>query len=178
MSELVKAKLHSLDSPCHIQFMFNPSELDFSRSISLEQSAGARTETGMNKTSFKHPNPYTLTISNILIENYENGAGISDKIQEFKKSVEFEVEINGVKRPPLYIFTWGNQTYLKCFVKTLKYKITLFKPDGTPIRAFVDLTLEEIDLPTEQGPGNTPQPQTPQRQQDSRTNRTNTKKSK
>ncbi|MTJ53141.1 hypothetical protein FJR38_11065 [Anabaena sp. UHCC 0253] len=173
MATPIKAKLLSIDTGYHIEFMFNPNQLDFSRSISLEQSPGARTEEGMNKTSFKHPNPYTLTISNILIDRYESGETVIKDIEAFKKSVEFGVEIDGVKRPPLYLFTWGGQNYLKCFVKTLKYKLTMFNANGLPVRAFVDLTLEEIDLSSKKGPGGTPNPTPDQKKQDNRNSRTN-----
>ncbi|QSV68251.1 MAG: hypothetical protein HEQ12_15925 [Aphanizomenon flos-aquae DEX188] len=165
MSEPVKAKLISIDIAHVIEFMFNPTELDFSRSISLEQSAGARTEEGMSKPSFKHPNPYTLSINNILIDKYESGGNVILDIEEFKKTVEFGVEVDGVKRPPLYLFTWGGRNYLQCFVRTLKYKLTMFNDKGLPVRAFVDLTLEEIDLSSKKGPGPTPKPSKPVRQQ-------------
>ncbi len=165
MPALVKAKLTSKDGPYDIEFMFNPTQLDFSRSISLEQSAGARTEKGMNKASFKHPNPYTLSINNIIIDRYESGGNVVNDIKAFKRTVEFLVEVNGVKRPPLYLFTWGGQEYLQCFVKTFKYKLTMFNDDGLPVRAFIDLSLEEIDLSSQQGPGPIPQPSQPARQQ-------------
>jgi hypothetical protein len=165
MSEPLKAKLISIDSSYHVEFKFNPTQLDFSRSISLEQSAGARTEKGMNKASFKHPNPYTLSINNILIDKYESGGDVIDDIEAFKKTVEFGVEVDGVKRPPLYLFTWGGRNYLQCFVRTLKYKLTMFNDKGLPVRAFVDLTLEEIDLSSKKGPGPTPKPSKPVRQQ-------------
>ena len=166
---LQKAKLKALEGGNDIEFMFNPNTLSFSRSISLEQSAGARTEQeGINKTSFKHPNPYTLNISNILIDTYETGQSALDYVNNFKQAVEFGVEKNGVKRPPLYLFMWGDQNYLKCFVKSLKYKLTQFKPNGTPVRAFIDLTLEQIDLSNQKGPGNTPDVSQEQRQSNSR----------
>lgn len=148
---LVKAKLKAIDGGTDIEFMYNPNLLTFNRSISLEQSPGARTEQGMNKTSFKHPNPYTLTISNILIDTDESGGNALDYIKKFQGTVEFQVTVNGMRRPPLYLFTWGGNSYLRCFVKTLNYKLTKFRPDGTPVRAFVDLTLEEIDLTNTQG---------------------------
>ncbi|NES84296.1 MAG: hypothetical protein F6K10_24405 [Moorea sp. SIO2B7] len=170
MSALVKAKLKAIDGGSDIEFMFNPNQLNFSRSISLEQSAGARSEQGLNKTSFKHPNPYTLNINNILIDSYEADKSVIPDIEKFKKTVEFGVEKNGVKRPPLYLFTWGSQNYLKCFVKTLKYKLTQFKPDGTPVRAFVDLTLEEVDFSTPKS-SNTANVSQEQRQTDNRNQR-------
>lgn len=51
------------------------------------------------------------------------------------------------QRPPMYRFVWGDQVYLRrCFVEKLNYKLTMFLPDGTPVRATVDsLKLKEAD---------------------------------
>lgn len=165
MSQLIKAKLKALDGAEDIDFMFNPKELAFSRSISLEQAEGARTEKGLNKVSFKHPNPYSLKISNIPLDTYEIGESVLNYINKFKKAVEFAERGEGEhKRPPIYLFTWGNEQYLCCFVKTLSYKLTLFLPNGTPVRAMVDLDLEEVDYTIPQPGMGTPQPSTGQRQ--------------
>jgi hypothetical protein len=150
-SKLVKAKLIPIpgEGGEEIEFMFNPNQLAFSRSISLEQAEGARTEKGANKVSFKHPNPYSLNINNILIDTYEAGKSVLDYINKFKKAVEFTDKGEGqTKRPPIYLFTWGSTNYLRCFVKKLSFKLTLFLPDGTPVRATVDLDLEQVELPT------------------------------
>lgn len=143
-----------------IEFMFNPNSLTFSRSISLEQAEGARTDKGNNKVSFKHPNPYSLTINNIIIDTYETkDASVLDYIKKFKKAVEFAEQGKGkTKRPPIYVFTWGNQNYLRCFVKKFTFKLTLFRPDGTPVRASIDLDLEQVDLPNSQPGQGTPNP--------------------
>jgi len=143
-----------------IEFMFNPNQLSFSRSISLEQAEGAQTDKGNNKVSFKHPNPYSLNISNILIDTYETKEGsVLDDIQKFKKAVEFTDKGEGkAKRPPIYLFTWGNQNYLRCFVKKFSFKLTLFRPNGVPVRASVDLDLEQVDLPNSQPGQGTPSP--------------------
>lgn len=143
-----------------IEFMFNPNQLSFSRSISLEQAEGAQTNQGNNKVSFKHPNPYSLNISNILIDTYETKEGsVLDDIQKFKKAVEFTDKGEGkAKRPPIYLFTWGNQNYLRCFVKKFSFKLTLFRPNGVPVRASVDLDLEQVDLPNSQPGQGTPSP--------------------
>lgn len=49
--------------------------------------------------------------------------------------------------PPVYRFVWGDQVYLRrCFLEKLNYKLTMFLPDGTPVRAVIDsLVLREID---------------------------------
>lgn len=51
------------------------------------------------------------------------------------------------KRTPHYRFVWGKQVYLKrCAIEKLTYKLTLFLPDGTPVRALIDnLTLRAVD---------------------------------
>lgn len=143
-----------------IEFMFNPNSLTFTRSMSLEEAEGARTDKGNSKVSFKHPNPYSLTINNILIDTYETkDASVLDYIKKFKKSVEFAEQGQGKsKRPPIYIFSWGKQSYLRCFVKKFTFKLTLFRADGTPVRASIDLDLEQVDLPNSQPGQGTPNP--------------------
>jgi Contractile injection system tube protein len=163
-----------LDSSAHIKFMFNPNQISFSRSISIEQSSGARNNQGDNKTSFKHPNPYTVQIAGIPLDTYETGTSVLEEINTFKKSVEF-VGASGNpgsqgenRRPPIYLFTWGSNRYLRCFVKTFNFKLTLFLPDGTPVRATVDLTLEQVDIPNPQPSQSASNPSSKQRQQSGR----------
>jgi Contractile injection system tube protein len=135
-----------------IEFMFNPNELKFSRSTSTEQSQGSRTKSGGNKNSFKHPNPYQLTISNIILDTYEEKAEKpSDRsvLKPLKSFTDAMAYSKGGKekdkRPPIYLFTWGANVYLRCFIKSCNFRLTMFLPDGTPVRAIIDLTLEQAD---------------------------------
>jgi hypothetical protein len=164
---LEKAKLTAIYGDVdNIEFMFNPNELAFSRNMELEQSRGARTHTGQNKVSFKHPNPYSLKISNVMLDTYETGKTVLDKVKPFTKAVEFTQKGEGdKKRPPIYLFTWGQNNYLRCFVKSFNFKLTLFLPDGTPVRAVIDLTLEQVDPPTPERNQGTPNPGQGERQQ-------------
>jgi hypothetical protein len=139
---LVKAKLVAQGGGDTIEFMYNPTELEFSRSMNLNSSGGARTDDGVPKISFGSPEPYTLSISNITFDTYETGKSVlTQHIDKFRQSVEF---LDKQERPPIYIFTWGKQQYLRCFVQSLSYKLTMFLPDGTPVRAVVNVTLKEI----------------------------------
>lgn len=139
----VKAHLISQDGTDNIEFMFNPIELHFSRSATINSPEGATTARGLPKVSFGSPQPYSLELKNILFDTYESGTDVmSTYISKLRQGVEFAASLG---RPPVYIFTWGSQQYLKCFVKTLTYRLTMFLPDGTPVRAIVDLSLEEID---------------------------------
>jgi hypothetical protein len=141
----VKAQLIAQSGGRNIEFMFNPSELEFSRSMQFNRDQGARTAKGLPKVSFAYPEPYSLNISNITFDTYESGENVLQHINNLRKSVEF---LDSSERPPTYLLTWGSEKYITCFVKSLRYKLTLFLPDGTPVRAVADLSLEEIDETT------------------------------
>ena len=173
MAQLVKAKLIAVEGGDDLEFMFNPTQLAFSRTISLEQAEGSRTDEGQNKVSFKHPNPYSLKLSNIIIDTYEENKSVLEHINKFKKAVEFVKTGGGAtKRPPIYMFTWGDTKYLRCFVKTFSFKLTLFLPNGTPVRASIDLDLEQVEKSTPQVGQGAPNPGQSQRQAADRKNLT------
>lgn len=177
--QLVKAKLFSLDQADYdIEFMFNPTQLDFTRGIKLNQPQGARSSQGRAKVSFAAPDPCVLTLSKVMFDTYEQGTDVlKTYINQLTKAVQFldgatggtggvggrtsssssgGNQSNSNKRPPIYLFIWGAQDYLRCFVESFKYQITMFLPDGTPVRATANLTLKEVDAATA-----VPNPRTP-----------------
>ncbi|MGD1905108.1 MAG: hypothetical protein ACFB0C_03840 [Leptolyngbyaceae cyanobacterium] len=169
---LEKARLTAVDpkdEDLDIVFMYNPGELSFSRSVEIDQAPGATTEGGENKTSFKHPNPYTLSINGLVLDTYEDQLSVLEPLSKFTKAVEFAKSGDGKgQRPPIYLFTWGSVSYLRCFIKSLTFKLTLFLTDGTPVRASVDLSLEQVDAPTPSGSTGTPNPSSSSRSSSSR----------
>ena len=144
--KLEKAKLISEESET-IEFMFNPSELSFEYSNTWREEEGARTDKGLPKVSFASPNASQITISNILFDTYEQGTDVLEYINKFKKALDFAEKGSAKgKRPPIFIFIWGQNKYLQCFIDRLSYKLTRFLPDGTPVQAQIDqLTLKEVD---------------------------------
>lgn len=156
---LTKAKLVSSDGGGTIEFMFNPTQLSFSQKIRLDKNDGARTGRGLPKVTFAHPEPCTVSIRDIILDTYEQGSNKSvlPYIKQFEKAVNFlDQGTEKDKRPPTYVFTWGNHQYIRCFITDLTYTLTMFLPDGTPVRAKLDLTLEEVDESTSQPGMSTP----------------------
>jgi Contractile injection system tube protein len=148
-SELSTASLVPVDSPGKptINFLFNPAELGFQDKIDTQENPGANNEqTGRPKVSFAAKKASTLAINNVVFDTYEDGRDvIATYIQPFKEATTF---IEEMRRPPVYEFMWGNRQYFrKCFVENLSYKLTMFLPDGTPVRAVVDVSLKEADEP-------------------------------
>ena len=145
-SQLQKAKLVPIGAGKAIDFMFNPNELIFDGFVETTDTPGARKkETGKPKVGFSNIKAYKVTLKNILFDTYEDGEDVVQKyINAFRQAVEF---VGNEERPPIFRFIWGNQRYFRaCFVEKLNYKLTMFLPDGTPVRAVIDsLTLKEVD---------------------------------
>lgn len=165
---LVKATLRSDDGVPPIEFMFNPTELVFEGVVETAENPGARTQDrGQPKVSFSNVKAYKVTVNKILFDTYEEGSDVVSKyIDPLRKAVEF---VSGKERPPIYTFIWGDRQYLRrCFVEKLTYKLTMFLPNGTPVRAVIDsLTLKEADEPKPNAPLDTPAPNSTSRQTDS-----------
>lgn len=169
---LVKAQLVSRDGGETITFQFNPNQLAFSAKINLTKDSGARTGRGLPKVNFAYPDPVTLSIKDLIFDTYEQGTSVLTLLSPFEKAVNFAEAGKGKeKRPPTYVFTWGSHDYIRCFLTSLNYTLTMFLPNGTPVRAKVDLTLEEIDESTSQPGLSTNQPPQATRTSDTRNQR-------
>ena len=202
--KLVKAALipRSGEGAKIIRFQFNPTDLQLSRSVSIEDIKGARTSRGLPKVNFGFVEPYQLTLTDLVFDTYETGENVLNKIQPILDAVDFSsfkdpfskeggyserlvkasftntliqsavssaasrlLEVNAnvmevaeygggdidtqaleLRRPPVYYLMWGDKNYMRCMVESLDYKLTMFKPDGTPVRARVTIKLKEVDL--------------------------------
>jgi len=142
-SQLVKATLTTTDAGAtSITFQFNPTELNIKRTVKFNTPAGARTASGLPKVTFSHPDPMRITLTNLIFDTYEEGISVITKIEPIIKATDFA---GSLERPPTFVFAWGSQNYLKCFVESTDIKYTMFLPDGTPVRAVVSITLHEVD---------------------------------
>lgn len=69
----------------------------------------------------------------------ENGVGIIDDIEKFKKIV---LDYNGDQHKPNYlVISWGSLLF-KGSLQDMEITYKLFKPDGTPIRANIHATFK------------------------------------
>ncbi|WRH67991.1 MAG: hypothetical protein RSE13_06800 [Planktothrix sp. GU0601_MAG3] len=198
---LVKAALipRTGEAASPINFMFNPTDLSLSRSVTIKTMEGSRTQRGLPKVNFGSIEAYKLTLSGILFDTYETGTSVLNRIQSLLDAVDFskfkdpfaEPKTSGgyqerlvklsssetamksfvgsvggknvlgyreygsekvgsqtleTRRPPVFYFIWGEKNYMCCMIKQLDYKLTMFLPNGTPVRAMVTITLEEVDL--------------------------------
>jgi hypothetical protein len=155
---LVKAKLLVHSDPSgqaqDIQFMFNPTELDFTRQVIWHSDIGNRGSTLLPKVNFSGIEPYRITLQNLLFDTYEPKESVLNLyINNIKQGVT--AYSTDLSRPPVYILTWGQISYFHCVMTCLNYKLTLFLPDGTPVKAIVNIGLQEVD-PVNIAGGNPP----------------------
>jgi len=152
---LEKAKLHVWDSggsdATDITLMFNPTEISFSRTSNWTSDPGHRGSTLLPKVNFAGVEPYNFTLSKLVFDAYETKESVMTKyINNIKKGVAGSQAQQTVIRPPVYIFIWREQ-YFPCVMTSLTYTLNLFLPDGTPVRATVDIVLQEVDLSNSPG---------------------------
>lgn len=142
---LEKATLNSLDGDSYsFTFMYNPTSISIKRSVNLTESKAATTEKGIPKVSYGDPNATTISIRNVIFDTYENSSDrdVGNQLKNLTQSVKF---IPGKQRPPVYIFAWGSINYLRCYVESISYDLTMFLPDGTPVRATASIDMKEVD---------------------------------
>ncbi len=173
----VKAKLVNIDQPgLDIVFQFNPKEIRISREVSWGKTpqrpekgnAGTGNghapqhfgpvspDTGVSLPSYQSTAPYDVSINNILFDTFESRSSVDYYINQLKQTVtpiipigaDGERSATGTrKRPPTYIFTFGNRKFdFICAVTSLAWIYSVWLPDGTPLRALVNLRLKETTL--------------------------------
>lgn len=146
-AELYKATLKSLDDGSYVKFQFNPKEISFSTRVTLSKAKGARAEeSGFPKVSYGNLEANTISLRNIYFDTYENRDNVLEKyiktLRNFAKFVSFQEQ-----RTHILKLIWGDYMYIeKCFIESFDYRLTMFLPNGRPVRAIIDnLTLVETD---------------------------------
>ncbi|MDZ4877431.1 MAG: hypothetical protein CLLPBCKN_006866 [Chroococcidiopsis cubana SAG 39.79] len=145
--EFLKAKLKARDSGGgDIAFMYNPTELSFTRTASWAYDLGHRGSNLLPKVNFSGVQPYRLTLRHVPYDTYEKKTSVMEYINKIKKGMSASADL---LRPPVYTFEWGETKYSDYVIEDLAYTITMVLPNGTPVRAWVDITLLEVDSPKE-----------------------------
>jgi Contractile injection system tube protein len=128
-----------------IEFMFNPTELSFTRAVKWESKQGNRGTELLPKVNFSGVDPYKFTLKQLLFDTYETKKSVMEEyVNKIKKGVE-TIQGSPDQRPPVYIFRWGDNEYFHCVITSLTYTLNMFLTDGTPVRAMVDISLQEVD---------------------------------
>jgi hypothetical protein len=144
-SNLQKALIQVLDRQGtrldEFPVLFNPTEYSLSKSVNY----GETTLPGFTSplTQFVSGAAETLTME-LFFDTYEAG---TDVRREYLDDLDALVTVDGtLHSPPLCRFVWGTFTF-RAVVASAEKTVTMFRPDGTPVRARVNVTFKEYNPP-------------------------------
>ena len=155
--ELSKATISNLDDPGAqaIEVLFNPTEYSMSKSNTWQKVKIV----GSNVPRLEFTSGGATSLSmDLLFDTYESGDDVRDhtgKIYDLTKIEPKTVDkTSGVGRPPKCMFSWGKVFNFAAVITSVSVQYTLFKSDGTPVRARLSLSLEECEDDTKKSPQN------------------------
>ena len=131
-----------------LKFAYNPSELSTSKSASWNRPTTASAKSA-TQPQFAGAQPQTVQLE-IFFDAYEDLLGdVSDDVKtlfEWTRPTPPSIS-NKLPNPPILSFEWGSNKVLADFrgyLKSVSAKYTMFRADGTPIRATASISLEEV----------------------------------
>lgn len=80
----------------------------------------------------------TLTME-LFFDSYEEGKDVRIYTKEITDLLKIDADLHA---PPILKFIWGNVNFT-CVLKRASKKFTMFKPDGVPVRATLNVTFQE-----------------------------------
>lgn len=140
---LEKATLTNTVSGDKISVLFNPEEYTVNRDLTYAQLAVPGLSAPV--VQFVHGNAQTLEME-LLVDSYEaneQAAAGSDVRLLTQKVVGLMDIAPSLHAPPPLIFSWGSLTFT-CVLQKCAQRFVLFRTDGVPVRARLQVTLSEF----------------------------------
>ncbi len=141
---LQPAVLVNLSTQEEVRCMFNPHEYTLTKANQWERKPSK----GRNipVTRFRQGGPQVLRLK-LHFDTYAEGADVRQFTDPIWRMMMVDPERRdprtGKSEPPTVAFRWGKLDF-RAVITDLNQKFTLFLEDGTPVRAVVDITLEQV----------------------------------
>jgi hypothetical protein len=140
-----KAFIENLDTGERIEVMFNPKEYTVSKQNSWQRAGTSGAN--LPSTTFASGQPATMTVQ-LFFDTYERMQDVRSHTNRVARLMEVSIREEGEGnklRPPRVKFHWGLTWSFKAVITSMTQKYTLFLPTGTPVRATVDVTFQQIE---------------------------------
>lgn len=138
-----------------IAFQFNPKELSFSKTANWTAPKGAKNTKNGLAPEFSGAGPRSTKID-LLIDDPDRAKGVQADVEALFDALQplDETMPAGMKTsPPWIIFGWGKTIHMVAIAKQVTATYTVFKQDGTPVRAACSVQLESLPVePKRQNP--------------------------
>ena len=127
-----------------IECMFRPKEYTITKQNNWQK--GEAKGKGVPQLEFRGGGSSSLTME-LFFDSYEKGDDVrvfTNRIWELMAiDAALQDETTSKGRPPLCQFQWGPVISFKAVVTNINQKFTMFKSDGTPVRATLTVTFQE-----------------------------------
>jgi nucleoid-associated protein YgaU len=155
---LPKAQIINVESGGEIiECMFNPKEYSLAKRNNWGAGAagakgGASTSgTNVPQQQYTGGQPATLTMQ-LFFDTYVGASGSRDVRSQYTSKIWKLAEVDErlqdntttKSRPPRVRFQWGPAWSFVAVITSITQKFTLFSSDGTPVRATLDVTFQQI----------------------------------
>jgi nucleoid-associated protein YgaU len=148
--KLEKALLRVVDgevSTKELRFMFNPTEYTVSKSAKWTRPTTSSAKSA-TKPEFGGALPQAVSME-VFFDDFEAKGDVATRVQTLLDWTKpTKVSVNKKQpSPPILAFEWGTNPALAGFrgyLKSVTAKYTLFKQDGTPVRATAQIAMEEV----------------------------------
>ncbi|MEM5775234.1 MAG: hypothetical protein AAGU05_09560 [Anaerolineaceae bacterium] len=148
--DLVPAQIYEVDDSGEkkdggvcIDCMFNPFEYTVTKANQYEEKSRNRSD--VPEVEFKKAGPQSLKLD-LVFDTYEKDEDVSLRTNELWKLMEAKTRQesgrNSKVPPPEVAFEWGVFKFVSV-ITNMTQRFTLFKQDGTPVRARVEVTFTQ-----------------------------------
>ena len=136
-----KANIVNLETNEEVTCLFNPNEYTFQRTNTWTQ----KKVKGENVPNLEFGGGTSATLKmNLFLDTSTTGGDVRDTTKKIRKLMDIDekaTDMTTVKgRPPMVEFHWGKIWTFKAVITSLTEKCTLFRDDGVPVRATLDVT--------------------------------------
>ena len=144
---LEKALITNIDTREKIPVLFNPEEYTVNKDNNFAQSAVP----GLSGPILQFVNGNLKTLEmELLVDSYEehrDGSRVlnqaNDDVRKLTNKITDLMAINrDTHAPPILLFTWGSLS-LCCVLARVSQRFIMFRPDGVPVRARLNVTFNE-----------------------------------
>lgn len=136
-----KATITNIDTKDKFEVLFNPT--DYSLSKTNNWTKVPIRESDVPRADFSGGDPTELKVQ-LFVDTRERGEDARTYVNKIVKLTEIAQQSDGY-RPPRCMFSWGPVFSFVSVITSLTYKYTLFREDGTPVRATMDISFRECE---------------------------------
>jgi len=127
-----------------VSCMFNPFEYTVTKANQYALAA-SKNRSDSPRLEFQSAGSLILRLS-LVFDTYETGEDVTQTTRELMRMMQTSTQEQGGKTakvpPPRVAFEWG-KFYFVAVITNLSQRFTLFKQDGTPVRAKVEVTFTQ-----------------------------------